>query len=927
MMPLRSFRSRLAVATLLSLLAMFALVVAQTWTMLEEEQRSELKNRIDRADTLLVAAIAVPMAQRDYGTLADILAMASYGAAFEYIVVEDHRGRRIAARDWPELAPLPAASADHEALDQATLHLRRPVRLAGQELGNLQYGLSLAFLREAQGKLAAKMMRIGALGLALGLALLLPLGFLLTRRLRLLEAAAQRFAAGELDRRIDVKGDNELSRLGEVFNRMAGSLQAMITDLRRSEQRFQRAVEGSSDGIWDWDVERDECYFSPRHKAMLGLAADEPLDRRVIVDKGLIHPDDRARFDEAIRRHFKDGEPFDIEFRVRHRDGHYLWCRTRGQAVRDESGRVIRFSGATMDITDRKQVEAVLQHMAHFDALTELPNRALLADRLQMAIAQATRNAARLAVALIDLDGFKPVNDRLGHEVGDRILIEVARRLRSAVRQGDTVARLGGDEFVLVLSGGRDQADYERMLSRLLMLIAQPYHQAGERIFLSASIGVTFFPEDAGDPDTLLRHADHAMYVAKQAGRNRWHVFDAVVDRNLQVRQETRKRVEAALAAGQLILHYQPKVDLRAGRVIGAEALLRWQHPERGLVPPGEFLPHILNSDIETRISEWVIYSALAQIERWRLGGLSLGISVNLPARHLQSPGFAEFLRTALDRHPDVDPGLLELEILESAAIDDVKGVSERMRECRELGVRFALDDFGTGYGSLAYLRALPVDVLKIDQSFVRDMLADPDDLAIVRGVIGLAAAFRARVIAEGVETVEHAAMLLHLGCDQAQGYGIARPMAAERIPGWTTDWKPPRELVAAGIMEFERVDLPLATMEVEHRRWVDQMARAVEAAPEEGIVLPQLDPAACNFGLWLDGEGRRAYAPLPEYQALRGLHEEIHRLGRRLADLLREQKRTEAVAELPLLFAQRDRLIEGLRRLTEAVASQRRAA
>jgi diguanylate cyclase (GGDEF)-like protein len=544
-----------------------------------------------------------------------------------------------------------------------------------------------------------------------------------------------------------------------------------------------------------------------------------------------------------------------------------------------------------------------------------------------MSLAQARRRNGRVAVGLIDLDGFKPVNDRLGHDVGDQILVEVANRLRSALREGDTVARLGGDEFVLVLSGSLDRIDYERALTRLLALLAQPYFHAGERIILSASIGVTFYPEDAADPDTLLRHADQAMYIAKQAGRNRWHVFDAVVDRDLQARQEARNRVEAALAAEQLVLHYQPKVDLRAGRVICAEALLRWQDPARGLVPPGEFLPMILNSEFETRLSEWVIDTALTQMERWLAEGLKLSVSINLPARHLQSADFPDFLQQALARHPNVPPRLMELEVLESAAIDDVEGVSERMQACRRLGVRFALDDFGTGYGSLAYLRSLPLDVLKIDQSFVRDMLGDPDDLAIVRGVIGLASAFRATVIAEGVETVEHGVMLLHLGCDLAQGYGIARPMPAEKIPGWIAAWKPPPQLAAASRLQLERVDLPLATVEVEHRRWVDQMANVVHATPGQAVVLPPLDSTACNFGIWLDGDGRTAYSALPEYHALRELHDEIHRIGRRLASLSHERRPAEAQAELTTLFAQRDRLIEGLRRLIEAVANNRRAA
>ncbi|MDP3037070.1 MAG: EAL domain-containing protein, partial [Rhodocyclaceae bacterium] len=289
-----------------------------------------------------------------------------------------------------------------------------------------------------------------------------------------------------------------------------------------------------------------------------------------------------------------------------------------------------------------------------------------------------------------------------------------------------------------------------------------------------------------------------AMYLAKQAGRNRFHVFDAVLDRDAQFRQGARNRVIAALPAGEFCLYYQPKVDLRAGRVIGAEALIRWQHPERGLVAPGEFLPLIEDDDFMARLSEWVIETALAQMEQWQGQGLTLGVSVNLPARHLQAADFPEFLAGALARHPAAAPTLFELEVLESAALVDVAGASARMQQCRALGVRFALDDFGTGYASLAYLRRLPIDLLKIDQSFVRDMLQDPDDLAIVKGVIGLAAAFNDTVIAEGVETIEHAVRLLHLGCDLAQGYGIARPMPPQALPAWVAAWRPDPALAAA---------------------------------------------------------------------------------------------------------------------------------
>ncbi len=765
------------------------------------------------------------------------------------------------------------------------------------------------------------MLRIGAVGVLFGLLLLVPLGFWVTRRLGLLETAAQRLAAGKLDERIDIPGGDELSRLASVFNHMADSLAATIANLRSSEARFHHAVQGSNDGIFDWDLEHGEYYFSPRHKLMLGYRDDEIRNAQGAMER-LVLAEDQPTLAEAIRLHFEERQPFDCVFRMRHKDGHFIWCRSRGQALWNEQGRVVRFSGATSDITEQKQAAVALEHLAHYDALTQLPNRTLLADRMAMALAQARRSGDRLAVALIDLDGFKPINDNFGHDVGDLILVEVAGRLRTSLREVDTVARLGGDEFVLVLSGSSEEVDYHNSLQRVLAALAEPYPLGGASATLSGSIGVTFFPDDDADSDTLIRHADQAMYVAKQAGRNRYHVFDAMLDRDAQLRLGARNRVVAALDAGEFLLHYQPKVDLREGRVIGAEALIRWQHPERGLVPPGEFLPLIEDHDFTIRLSEWVIDTALAQLEQWQAAGLGIGVSVNLPALHLQHASFAEFLAAALARHPQAAPGLFELEVLESAALDDVIGVSARMQQCRRLGVRFALDDFGTGYASLAYLRRLPIELLKIDQSFVRDMLHDPDDLAIVEGVIGLAVAFRDAVIAEGVETIDHAVMLLHLGCDLAQGYGIARPMPPADLPGWVAGWRPHPAMVTAARHVLGRTDLPLISAEVEHRRWIDTLIGCTERAEPHPAEQVPLDSGACRFGQWLQGDGHRHYGALAEFAAIDSLHEQVHDVGRRIVAHCNAGNHGAARSLLPDLLAERDALLLSLHELIAVVAT-----
>jgi diguanylate cyclase (GGDEF)-like protein/PAS domain S-box-containing protein len=461
-------------------------------------------------------------------------------------------------------------------------------------------------------------------------------------------------------------------------------------------------------------------------------------------------------------------------------------------AVHDAQGDTHHFVALYSDITAIKEHQRHLEHIAHFDALTKLPNRLLLADRLQQAMAQAERRGQHVAVAYLDLDGFKATNDRYGHDVGDQLLIQLANAMKDTLREGDTLARLGGDEFVAVIVDLDGIEGCAPLLNRLLEAVMSPVHVDGLVLRGSASIGVAFYPQgNAIEADQLLRQADQAMYQAKLAGRNRFHIFDAVQDSSLRFHHESLERMGQAIAQGEFVLHYQPKVNMHSGQVIGAEALIRWQHPEKGLLLPAAFLPLVEDHQLAVDLGEWVIDTALTQIGLWSAAGLDLPVSVNVGARQLQHGDFVARLRTIMAMHPQVSPASLELELLETSALIDIEQVSTVIAHCQEMGVKFALDDFGTGYSSLTYLKRLHVTLLKIDQSFVRDMLDNPDDLAILQGVIGLAASFHCEVIAEGVETVAHGTALMHLGCKLAQGYGIARPMPAERLPEWANSWKP----------------------------------------------------------------------------------------------------------------------------------------
>ncbi len=438
--------------------------------------------------------------------------------------------------------------------------------------------------------------------------------------------------------------------------------------------------------------------------------------------------------------------------------------------------------------------------MAHYDVLTQLPNRSLFVDRFSQAIAHSKRKESLLAVCFLDLDDFKPVNDNYGHEVGDRLLVEVARRIKENIREEDTVSRQGGDEFALLLGDLDSSKQCEKMLQRLHDSLSQPYLIDDLSINIGASSGITFYPLDNGEIDTLLRHADQAMYQAKLLGKNRYYLFNTEQDQQAINVHSRLQDIRQAFNRDEFCLFYQPKVNMKTGEVFGVEALIRWSHPEKGIIPPLDFLPIIENSDLEIEIGHWVISQALKQVDEWFSKNITLEMSINISSHHLQSSTFLSQLESELDKYPEISSHYLQLEILESSALGDLNKASKIIQTCRDgLGINIALDDFGTGYSSLTHLRNLPANTIKIDQSFIRDMLYDPSDYAIIDGVIGLAESFHREVIAEGVETTEHGLMLLLMGCHNAQGYGIARPMPADDVLAWLKAYIPNQAWLECG--------------------------------------------------------------------------------------------------------------------------------
>lgn len=682
-----------------------------------------------------------------------------------------------------------------------------------------------------------------------------------------------------------------------------------VTVRRQSEEAMRLAANVftfSHEGITITDHEARIVEVNQAFSDITGYTREEVLGRNPkFLSSGRQDPAFyAAMWEELLSKGHWSGEIWN-----RRKDGREIAELLTVSAVRDAQGEVCNYIGLFSDITALKEQQDQLERMAHYDALTSLPNRFLMADRLRQSMAQAPRRGQSLAVAYLDLDEFKSINDSHGHEVGDQLLVTIAQRIDAVLREGDTVSRIGGDEFVVVLLDLGNVGAAAPVLSRIIEAAAQPVAVGDRRVQVTVSMGVTFFPQQQPvDADQLLRQADQAMYQAKQAGKNHYHVFDAEQDLNVRRRFERVERIRRAKTDGELVLYYQPKVNMRTGQFMGAEALIRWLHPERGLLPPGEFLPAIENHPLFVSVGQWVIEAALAQMDAWQRTGLTVPVSVNVGSMQLQDPDFVTRLRGLLDRYPSLQPGSLQLEVLETSAIDAHATASQLIQECQAMGVSFALDDFGTGYSSLTYLKQLPAELLKIDMSFVRGMLEDPEDLAIVEGVLGLSRVFRRGVIAEGVETLAHGEVLLRLGCEQGQGYAIARPMPAHELINWLANWQTPDAWKA--LTPVSREVLPALMAAAEHRAWMNRIVAYLDSEkPASG----GLDAQKCHFDRWFDSEGDKSSPLARKVVALDALHRTLHDTASQLIALKREGKTEELRQRLPELLALSESLVSQL--------------
>lgn len=594
---------------------------------------------------------------------------------------------------------------------------------------------------------------------------------------------ALRRSRDALERQVEARTEN-LTEVVRQLRREIEERTRVESALRLSEQRLANAQRIARLGHWEWEIATGRLYWSAEVYNLLGLGPEftTPDYERFLE---MIPGDDRQRLQEAIARCLEHGLPYEIDHRITCPDGSERILHEDGELVYDNEGKPLLLRGTAQDVTERHDYQNRLRHLANFDPVTGLPNRTLFKDRLQHALANATRNQRLVALLFLDMDQFKNVNDSLGHMMGDELLRQTAERLLGCVREGDTVARFGGDEFIILLENIEHSEQASLSAERVVQAMRRPFRLGEHEHFCNVSIGISLYPEDDEHPEDLVRHADSAMYLAKAQGGAGYRFYTPDMNTRAMERLLLQNQLHQALELDQFEVHFQPQMDLRSGRICGVEALVRWQHPERGLVPPAEFIPMAEDTGLIEPLGEWVLRTAAREVRDWQERGLpALNLSVNLSPRQFRHPDLPGMVERVL-AESGLEAERLELEITERLIIVDLEHTVDTLSRITRLGVRVSIDDFGTGHSSLAYLRRLPVHALKIDREFVDGIGRDSDDAAIAEAVIALGRTLRLQVIAEGVETREQASFLREHGCDTVQGFFIARPMPAGELTGW----------------------------------------------------------------------------------------------------------------------------------------------
>ena len=684
--------------------------------------------------------------------------------------------------------------------------------------------------------------------------------------------------------------------------RLRGTIQD-ITERKGSDEKLRlsaRVFFDTHEGIFITDEKANILDVNPSFTEITGFSREEVLGKNPSKLKS--GRQDGSFYKEMWKSLLETGH-WQGELWNRKKDGELYAELLTISALRDELGKVINYVGLFTDITESKQQQQALEILAHYDPLTKLPNRALFSDRFVQAIAYSKRFDKLLAVCYLDLDGFKQINDTFGHEIGDQLLIEVSKRIKLNLREGDTVCRMGGDEFVLLFENLQSMQQCLDTLNRIHQMMAEPFELSDREVCIAASSGVTIFPLDKAEPDILLRHADQAMYQAKLAGRNCYCLYDHIQQFAQTQHQrfgrfeQALSEIEQALLNDEICVYYQPKVNIKTGEIVGAEALIRWQHPTRGLLLPYDFLTVVEGTTLEIDLGSWVIKQAFQELQSWMDAGFNLQISVNVTAKFLQWPGFFKMLERTLAEYPQISSRQLELEILESSVLEDLISIGEILRQCHtELGVPSALDDFGTGYSSLTHLRHLILNTVKIDQSFVRNMIDDPDDLAIVESVIGLAKAFKREVIAEGVETIEHGVFLISLGCFIAQGNFIAKPMLGIDIPDWIQNYKNQPMWLERGKYQLNAWLTQLELLKLQQQSWLQAIRTCLQSSDDSHVKWPLIGGKKSHLGKWLARIKNQQSYDQRLFDRLEQFHIQQHQLAKQLFESYTEDKNNTEV-------------------------------
>ncbi|MBU4261212.1 MAG: EAL domain-containing protein [Proteobacteria bacterium] len=573
-------------------------------------------------------------------------------------------------------------------------------------------------------------------------------------------------------------------------------------NLRQSERRLSIAQNIASLGNWDWDIDKNSIYWSPQMYRIFGLPAEESTaTNEVFLER--VHPDERESVTDLVRKALQAKKPYSIDYRITLPDGACRNVHEQADVVHDEEGNPVSMQGTVQDITERINTEEKIRFLAYYDGLTGLPNRQLFLEHFNQALFAAQRDGSKVALLYLDLDRFKRINDTLGHSAGDKLLKSISICLADSIRSSDIVAkacfpdkhgvtlsRLGGDEFTILLTRLAGEEHAGRVAQRILDLLSQPTRIADQEVYISGSIGITLYPSDGEDVDMLLRNADVAMYHAKENGRNSFQYFSEQMNQRTMEKLSIETDLKKALERNELLLYYQPQIDLQTGKLAGVEALVRWLHPRLGMVPPSMFIPIAEEAGLIVELGQWVLIEACRQAVRWQKAGFApLRMGVNISSLQFKHQSLAALVGQVLQQ-TGLAAGCLELELTESAIMQNVSQVNDTLIELKELGVNLSVDDFGTGYSSMSYLKRFPLDTLKIDRSFVMDITTDANDAAIIKAIIALGKSLGLKTIAEGVETAEQLAFLQEQRCDEIQGFFISRPLPGLEVEQYLIDGK-----------------------------------------------------------------------------------------------------------------------------------------